>query len=200
MSLITDRKQVWLEIGSGGVHLGLKRLSPQLREGVLRAVGLDDRPGSTFRLDPLPDLQPLIDYCTKNAELFDEATDGDPAPPDPVPPPTDIGELSYPEPVVARLRALGGSREGAPRKGASLSLRFQRVKNGGTAYQILRLDMYAGGKLLVLRMHPDLGARFLGSFPRAAVLQNTRRYQTEVTGESGMTSALDWVAKELSST
>ena len=65
--------------------------------------------------------------------------------------------------------SLGREPQGAPRKGASLSLRFHRLKDGGTDLQILRLDIYAGGKSLVLRMRPDLGARFQGAFPGAAL-------------------------------
>ena len=136
---ITDRKQVWLEIGSGVCILECGGGRRSCGRGSLKGC---HRPGSTFRLDPLPDLQALIDHCTKNAKSIAEAHA------------TEKQRLTtwcrrqltlasclIRNRLWRGLRTLGGSSKEAPKKGASLSLRFHRVKERGTNYQILRVTI-----------------------------------------------------------
>ena len=52
--------------------LGVRHLSEPLRLGVFQTVGLSDAHGRRHRLDPVPDFQPLIEYCASHEQEFGE--------------------------------------------------------------------------------------------------------------------------------
>ena len=198
---ITKRKQVWVEIGADGVVLGVRHLSEPLRLGVFQTVGLSDAHGRRHPLDPVPDFQPLIEYCASHEREFGEVVwtkkGHGPKGAEAVRPP--ISELNYSSSVADRLAKMGGSTKEKPRQGADLSLRFWQKKSGRDQ-QVLRIDLHKGGRTLGLRFSEGLGLEFTDRFPTLPVRESKQRTICRLGTEEKMIAVLDWVAAQLSRT
>lgn len=197
---ITRKKQVWIDVQGQSVCLGVRRLEGALRADLLATVGRPDSNASSHPLDPVPNLQPLLDYCASHEREIEEAAkskkkgerSGDAG--------THTGAgvdtLGYPEAVRARLHNLRGESQEPPRQGADVSLRFHARQPDGTR-QVLRVDLFTGGKLIGFRFGVEFGRMFRERFHRVPVRVSKDLTFCELGAEDEMIAVLDWIADRL---
>ncbi|MEO8681583.1 MAG: DUF262 domain-containing protein [Vicinamibacterales bacterium] len=196
---MTKKKHVWLEVQGNGVLLRLRHVKGPLRAGLFEELGLSDAGVSEQRLDPVPDLLVLRDYCARHeGEIARAATASkgkkQRGPDEPRP---EIAELNYPQRVTELLNQLGGTNHGQPRQGADLSLRLSRTKSDGGKQQVLRVDLRRGGNALGFKFTGGLAERFGADLSdRATRVKKTAVWCDETT-EKGMVEVLSWVAAQL---
>jgi hypothetical protein len=70
---LTQRQQVTVDVRRSGVSVRLRRLTADLRQGVLKALGVPDTQGDEVVLEQVPPFGPLVNFCEQNDQPFSAA-------------------------------------------------------------------------------------------------------------------------------
>jgi hypothetical protein len=191
---LTKNKNVWLELRPQQAMLCLsERLRGDLRGELLRTIGMEACGPSGVKLEPVPDLQPLIAFCGMKEREIEAAVraaeDTRAEPPGGALP--SLEHLGYSEAVIRLVLALGGQSV-TPKAKSALS-REVRERDGR---QVLRIDLYPEGKQLQVRVSPEVGARLKTRFPHLTPRESKSRSLCMVSTEQDMNAVLSWIGSE----